>query len=114
MFGDVGEGMISSDGKCYVPLDPTFAETISDTQYQIFLQTYGEGEAHVSYRCGTHFVVSGTPGLAFGWELKAKQAGYEDRRLDAESDYVDISDDKGTDAYNHYTEIMRERRGEAA
>lgn len=82
MFGDVGEGRIGEDGRCFVFFDPIFAETVADKQYQVFLQKYGEGECYVIERKKSCFVASGTPGLAFGWELKAKQVGYDQLRLD--------------------------------
>lgn len=84
MFGDVGEGAIDKTGKCYVWLDDVFAETIdTDVQYQIFLQAYGEGNVYVNERSPSYFVVCGTPGLAFGWEIKAVQKGYDTVRLES-------------------------------
>jgi hypothetical protein len=85
MFGDIGEGTIADDGKCYVWLDPVFTQTIADTQYQVFLQKYGQGECWVSERTSNYFIVEGTQGLSFGWEIKAKQQGYEQLRLDKEA-----------------------------
>lgn len=85
MFGDVGEGAIDKTGKCYVWLDDVFAETIdTDVQYQIFLQAYGEGNVYVNERSPSYFVVCGAPpGLAFGWEIKAVQKGYDTVRLES-------------------------------
>lgn len=82
MFGDVGEGVIDETGFCYIFLDPVFAETISTNQYQVFLQKYGQGDCWVSERKGGYFVVQGTAGLSFGWELKAKQRDYDQMRLE--------------------------------
>lgn len=83
MFGDVGEGKMDETGKCYVWLDDVFVETIdSDCQYQVFLQAYGEGTVYVSERSPTGFMVCGTPGLAFGWEIKAVQKNYNTVRLE--------------------------------
>lgn len=82
MFGDVGEGEIGEDGSCRITLDEIFAQTISDTQYQVFLQCYGDGTCYVSERHGGFFIVCGTPGLRFGWELKGGQAGYDGVRLE--------------------------------
>lgn len=82
MFGDIGEGQIADDGKCYVWIDPTFAQTIDDINYQVFLQRYGQGECWVSERTPNYFIVEGTQGLKFGWELKAKQSGFNQLRLD--------------------------------
>ena len=84
MFGDVGEGKIDETGKCMIYLDDMFAETIdTDVQYQVFLQAYGEGNEYVNERSPSYFVVCGTPGLAFGWEIKAVQKGYDTVRLES-------------------------------
>ncbi len=84
MFGDVGEGKTDETGKCMIYLDDVFAETIdSDCQYQVFLQAYGEGTVYVSERSPTGFTACGTPGLAFGWEIKAVQKGYDTVRLES-------------------------------
>lgn len=91
LFGDVGEGTLDSDGYCYIFLDAVFADTISDKPYQVFLQKYGEGDCYVAERKGGYFVVRGTAGLSFGWELKAKQAGYDQIRLDR---FVDPEEEK--------------------
>lgn len=110
MFGDVGEGEIGEDGRCYVWLDPVFAETISNTQYQVFLQNYGEGSAYVAERKPAYFVVAGTPGLAFGWELKAKQAGYENIRLAQDIERFDPKTrNYGSSAAEYLQNIKRER-----
>lgn len=83
MFGDVGEGKTDETGKCMIYLDDVFAETIdTDVQYQVFLQAYGEGTVYVSERSPTGFTVCGTPGLAFGWEIKAVQKNYNTVRLE--------------------------------
>lgn len=82
LFGDVGEGEIGEDGSCYVWIDPILAETISTSQYQVFLQPYGSGTAYVSERSSGAFKVEGTPGLAFGWELKARQADFNQLRFE--------------------------------
>lgn len=82
-FGDIGEGQLDESGICYVYIDDIFLETIdTGCKYQVFLQKYGEGEIVVSERNGNYFVVTGTPGLSFAWEIKAKQAGYTMERLD--------------------------------
>ena len=82
MFGDIGEGKIAEDGKCYVWLDPIFIETVSTDHYQVFLQKYDNGDCWVSERTQTHFVVEGTAGLQFGWEIKARQKDFENKRLE--------------------------------
>lgn len=83
MFGDLGSGTIGEDGMCYVEIDDVFVETArTDIAYQVFLQKCGAGDLWVAEKRPTHFVVEGTPGLRFDWELKARQAGYETERLE--------------------------------
>lgn len=83
MFGDVGEGKTDETGKCMIYLDDVFAETIdTDVQYQVLLQAYGDGRVYVNERAPAYFVVCGTPGLAFGWEIKAVQKNYNMIRLE--------------------------------
>ena len=110
MFGDVGEGTIGEDGKCYIWLDPVFAQTITTTQYQVFLQRYGSGECWVSERKGSYFVVEGTPGMAFGWELKAKQRDFDQRRLERNDEPFTIPKQTyGEDAAKHIDDLRKER-----
>lgn len=110
MFGDVGEGVISDDGMCYVALDAVFAQTISTTQYQVFLQKYGDGDCYIAERKGAYFIVRGTPGLAFGWEIKAKQKDYDQRRLDnADGVYTPHTTDYGAEAAQYITNLQRGR-----
>ena len=109
-FGDIGEGVIADDGKCYVWLDPILAETISTKQYQVFIQRYGSGDCYVSERTAGYFIVTGTPGLAFGWELKAKQRDFDQRRFDR----VDITAgqtnrDYGAFAAKHLENLQKAR-----
>ncbi len=92
MFGDVGEGVIGEDGRCYVWLDPVFSQTVATEQYQVFLQKYGSGDCWVAERRAACFVVEGTPGLPFGWELKARQRDFDQRRLDAPIEAPERSD----------------------
>ena len=110
MFGDVGEGVIGEDGLCYVVLDAVFAQTISTAQYQVFLQKYGDGDCYVMERRGGYFIVSGTPGMAFGWEVKAKQRDYDQRRLDRNEEPFSVPmQTYGKDAAEHIKEIQKER-----
>lgn len=107
MFGDIGEGVIDETGFCYVFLDPIFAETITTMQYQVFLQKYGEGDCLVSERNAGYFVVKGEPGLSFGWELKAKQNGYDQLRLEKKESDVDMGEiDYGEEAANYYFKLQ--------
>lgn len=112
MFGDVGEGTISEDGKCYIHIDPVFAQAIADAQYQVFLQAYGDGTCYVAERHAGYFVIAGTPGISFGWELKAKQRDYDQLRLDdADGLYSPEQFDYGSDAAKHIRAIQEERIG---
>lgn len=87
LFGDVGEGVIGEDGKSYVWIDPVLAEAITTSNYQVFLQKYGKGNCWVAERNATYFVVEGDANLRFGWEIKARQKGYEQNRLDRDVAY---------------------------
>lgn len=109
VFGDLGEGVIGEDGLCYVPLDPVFEETVTIEQYQVFLQKYGDGEAYVKERRGGWFVVAGTPGLAFGWEIKAKQKGFDQLRLDRVPYSVEEQDDYGQMALDYLKQLKEGR-----
>lgn len=82
-FGDIGEATLDENGMCYIFFDDIFRETVNtECNYQVFLQKYGEGDAWVSERSIEYFVVKGTPNLQFGWEIKARQIGYESERLE--------------------------------
>lgn len=107
LFGDLGEGVIGEDGRCHVWLDPIFAGAVSDARYQVFLQAYGPGECRVAQRNASRFVVEGTPGLAFGWELKARQRDYDQRRLElADGLYAPEGTDYGALASKHIQNIQ--------
>lgn len=109
MFGDIGEGVIAEDGKCYIWIDSVFAQTINTNGYQVFLQKYGQGECYVAERKGSYFVVEGNPGLSFGWEIKAKQDGFEMLRLDTFDLWEYQSINYGDGALEHISDIQNER-----
>lgn len=100
-FGDIGDGTISEDGYCYITIDPIFSRTVTLDNYQVFVQRYGEGDCFVYQKTAGYFVVKGTPGLKFGWEMKAKQCDYDQLRLGndirfnstAEDDTVDYAEE---------------------
>lgn len=83
MFGDVGDGVIDETGTCYVSIDDVFFETVSDCKYQVFLQAYGEGSCYVGEMNNLYFIVKGSPGLKFAWEIKAVQIDANLIRLEA-------------------------------
>lgn len=112
MFGDVGEGTIGDDGKCYISIDPIFLETIaSGCKYQVFLQKNGKGDVWVSERHETYFVVEGTESLNFSWEIKARQKDYEYDRIDVYNENVEERDIDyayiGEMEYQNYVDTMQ-------
>lgn len=115
-FGDVGEGVIGADGKCYISIDVILSETISTDQYQVFLQAYGKGEAYIAERKANYFVVAGAPGLAFGWELKAKQEGFDQLRIDKAMDTAISGDtiDYGAAAADYVNSLETGRKSATA
>lgn len=81
-FGDIGEARTDENGQVRIDIEPLFAETVNTScPYQVFLQPYCDGNFYVSERAENYFIVSGTPNGAFGYEIKAKQKGYENSRL---------------------------------
>lgn len=94
-LGDFGGGVIGEDGVVAVLIDDVFREsTGTGIEYYVFLQNEGEGQSWVSEKSDAYFIVQGTPGLRFAWELKAKQknkeyirfnSGKEDRTVDFET-----------------------------
>lgn len=99
MFGDIGESVIDDDGYAYIYLDPRFLDVADTTAYQVFLQGYDEGTLKVTERTPQYFIITGTPGLRFAWEIKAKQAGYSTSRLDTKiprKSREEQKQDKGT------------------
>lgn len=112
MFGDVGEGTIGADGKCYISIDPIFLETIANgCKYQVFLQKNGKGDVWVSERHETYFVVEGTESLNFSWEIKARQKDYEYDRIDVYNENVEERDIDyayiGEMEYQNYVDTMQ-------
>ena len=111
MFGDIGEGTIGEDGLCYISFDPIFAQTIATDQYQVFLQMYNAGNCWVKSRTSSWFIVEGTPGLKFGWEVKAKQRDYDQLRLETSEEklYIMHKQSYDTDAANYIEELRQGR-----
>jgi hypothetical protein len=110
MFGDVGEGVIGEDGLCYITLEAVFAQTVVSNQYQVYLQKYGPGDCWVKERKGAYFIVEGTPGLSFGWEVKAKQRDYDQLRIERYDDKFTVpTQTYGEDAAKHIDDIQKER-----
>lgn len=114
MFADVGSGVIGEDGYCFVEIDDIFSETVNTSRaYQVFLQRCGEGELWVSEKSNSYFVVQGTPGLSFDWEMKARQSGFEHLRLeptDLDESQIRSSDElpNPEDMYPDYIEEIEQ------
>ena len=107
IFGDVGHGVIGKDGLCYIDIDQIFFETVDMNQsYQVFLQSYSEGNVYVIEKQPQYFIVKGEPNTEFDWELKAKQLDFPIERLEemfAEDDYKETDHIASADAYlNEY------------
>lgn len=82
IFGDIGKATISDDGICLIDLDDVFQESINaEITYYVFLQKESDGDCWVEEKAPTHFVVKGTPGLEFSFEIKAMQTNYEHMRF---------------------------------
>lgn len=112
-FGDIGSGEIAADGKCYVDIEDVLKEMINtEMQYYVFLQKCGEGDLYVSECSPDYFIVTGTPGLKFFWELKAKQKGYEYNRYEDEDKVVGFKQIAYDDEYIAETEKLIEEREE--
>lgn len=112
-FGDIGSGEISEDGKCYIDIEDILKEMINtEMQYYVFLQKCGEGDLYVSECSPDYFIVAGTPGLRFFWELKAKQKGYEYNRYEGEDRVVGFRKIAYDDEYIAETEKLIEEREE--
>lgn len=112
-FGDIGEATLDENGTCYIFVDDIFLETVNtDCQYQVFLQKYGQGDIWVEERRTNYFIVKGTPDLRFGWEIKARQAGFETERLEQFSygqkeNIVDYESEAQNYIDNYYAEVMK-------
>lgn len=94
-FGDIGESVISDDGTCMIDIDDIFQESANvDIKYYVFLQREGEGDCWVAEKEQNYFVVKGTPGLKFSFEIKARQIEYEHMRFTDPGDttYTDARD----------------------
>lgn len=77
-FGDIGSGVIESDGRATVNIESLFLETVSIKDYKVFLQ----GGVKLLEKYDNCFVVGGAPGEEFDWEIKAHQKGYENNRME--------------------------------
>lgn len=94
-FGDIGESVISDDGTCMIDIDDIFQESANvGIKYYVFLQREGEGDCWIAEKEQNYFIVKGTPGLKFSFEIKARQVEYEHMRFTDPGDtaYADARD----------------------
>lgn len=112
IFGDMGGGVLDDSGICYIHLDDIFSETIqTECTYHVFLQKYGSGDLWVSDLQPLYFVIKGTPGMEFAWEVKAKQLGYNMDRLETyttqpKEESIDYIAEADNYLYNYEKELL--------
>lgn len=94
-LGDIGSSKTDDNCQVTIEIETLFSDAVNtDYEYQVFLQSYGDGYVYVSERTTTSFTVqSSSPNLSFAWEIKAKRRGYEsDRLVDAQIDNKKIEE----------------------
>jgi hypothetical protein len=81
-FGDLGYGTIGADGECVISIDEIFQECVNvNIPYHVFVQAYNGSVLSIDRQAG-YFIVRGSEGTEFSWEIKAKRLGYEHSRLE--------------------------------
>lgn len=115
-LGDFGGGVIGKDGIAIISIDDIFQEsTETAIEYYVFLQNEGEGQSWVSEKADTYFVVKGTPGLRFAWELKAKQKNKEFIRFNAGKEDREVNfrlNDIENEMFSEREKLIQEMEGE--
>lgn len=95
-LGDIGSSKTSDKCSVVIDIETLFSDTVNTTEYeyQVFLQSYGEGLIWVSKRDNHSFTVrSSEPNITFGWEIKARRRGYEKERLVLQdNDFTEIEE----------------------
>lgn len=84
-LGDIGTSITDAECQIVIEIEELFSDVVNtvDYEYQVFLQSYGDGYVYVSSRDSKKFVVkSSIPNLEFVWEIKGKRRGYEEDRLE--------------------------------
>ena len=122
IFGDIGEASISEDGTCLIDIDDIFQESTNvGIEYYVFLQKEGDGDCWVDKKEQTYFIVKGTPGLKFAFEIKARQADYEhmrfadasetayDRAIDTDMPEPDYSESLEVSEPDYEKELLSDR-----
>lgn len=123
IFGDIGEASISEDGACLIDIDDIFQESTNvGIEYYVFLQKEGDGDCWVDKKEQTYFIVKGTPGLKFAFEIKARQADYEhmrfadasetayDRAIDTDMPEPDYSESLEVSEPDYEKELLNDRK----
>ena len=110
-FGDIGESVILDDGTCMIDIDDIFQESANvGIKYYVFLQREGEGDCWIAEKEQNYFIVKGTPGLKFSFEIKARQAKYEHLRFADPGDtaYTDARDIENPEP-DYESELINDR-----
>ena len=89
-FGDIGSGITDENGECFVSIDDKFTETCAEVPYYIFIQKEAEGDLWVAEKEKNYFVVKGTKNCPFSWEIKQRQKGFENERLDSLDNHLEM------------------------
>lgn len=89
-FGDIGSGITDENGECLVSIDDKFTETCAEVPYYVFLQKEAEGDLWVAEKENNYFVVKGIKNCPFSWEIKQKQKGFENERLDSVDSHLEM------------------------
>lgn len=122
IFGDIGEASISEDGTCLIDIDDIFQESTNvGIEYYVFLQKEEDGDCWVDEKEQTYFIVKGTPGLKFAFEIKARQVDYEhmrfadasetayDRAIDTDMPEPDYSESLEVSEPDYEKELLNDR-----
>ncbi|MBS6042009.1 MAG: phage tail protein [Clostridium baratii] len=83
-FGDIGRDKLVN-GKCILRIDERFLETVNtNIQYEVKTWAYGNGNVWVepSDMYPQYVIVKGNNDIEFGYEIIAKQKGYENKRME--------------------------------
>lgn len=102
LFEDYGHAALDSTGVANIILDPVFVETIEKGHYYyVFLQVCSDGKADKIEKKEDYFIVRGTPGTKFDWQVVATQRGYSSTRT--EQDFTDYRNPDNPYMYEVYT-----------
>ena len=96
-FADYGEAITGEDGTVRVDIDPIFAETIVTSRYMVFLTPTELVKCAVIHEDVDHFIIKAEKSdVLIRWNLVAHRLGYQDIRLDIDTDIHDIRINKET------------------